>query len=117
MGTQRRLRYSGAEGDDVPGSAIELTSIRFCLTQTPAGWQVLPDLVGRVRRAEWVTVSGLDRLGRPITVEGENLLARVLQHEIVHLDGILSFAGSEDPTRLRKVSELSTAATKATAHL
>ena len=41
----------------------------------------------------------------------------MLQNEIDHLDGILSFAGIEDPTRLGKVSELSTATTKATARL
>jgi len=77
----------------------------------------LPDLVGEVRRAEWVMVSGLDRLGRAITVEGQGLLARVLQHEIDHLDGILFIARIEDPTRLWKMSDLSTAAKKATAHL
>jgi peptide deformylase len=77
----------------------------------------LPDLVGEVRRAEWVMASGFDRLGRPITVEGQSLLARVLQHEIDHLDGILFIARIEDPTRLWKVSELSTAAKRATAHL
>jgi peptide deformylase len=77
----------------------------------------LPDLVGEVPRAEWVTVSGLDRLGRPVTVEGENLLARVLQHEIDHLDGILFIARIEDPTRLWNVSQLSTVAKKATVRL
>jgi peptide deformylase len=41
----------------------------------------LPDLVGEVCRAEWVVAKGLDRRGRPITVEEEGLQARVLQHE------------------------------------
>ena len=49
----------------------------------------VPDLVGEVRRAEWVVAKGLDRRGRPITVEGEGLLARALQHEVDHLNGIL----------------------------
>ena len=77
----------------------------------------LPDLVGEVRRAESVTVSGLDCLGRPIIVEGQSLLARVLQHEIDHLDGILFIARVEDPSRLWKVSELSTAAEREVAHI
>jgi peptide deformylase len=77
----------------------------------------LPDLVGEVRRAEWVTVSGLDRLGRPIIVEGQSLLARMLQHEIDHLDGIPFIARIEDPTRLWKASELSTAAKKKVARI
>lgn len=77
----------------------------------------VPDLVGEVRRAEWVVVNGLNHRGRPITVEGEGLLARVLQHEIDHLDGILFMARIEDPTRLWRASELSAAAEKEVAHI
>ncbi|MBN1138242.1 MAG: peptide deformylase [Anaerolineae bacterium] len=77
----------------------------------------LPDLVGEVRRAEWVTVCGIDRLGSPVTVEGQGLLARVLQHEIDHLDGTLFIARIVDPTRLWKVSELSTSAEKEVVHI
>jgi peptide deformylase len=77
----------------------------------------LPDLVGEVRRAEWVTVNGLNAQGRPVRLEGEGLLARVLQHEIDHLDGILFVARIEDLTRLWKMSELSTTASKEAAHI
>ncbi len=77
----------------------------------------LPDLVGEVRRAEWVVVNGLNRRGEPIAVEGEVLLARALQHEIDHLNGILFIARLEDPTRLWRVSELSTAAEKEVVHI
>ena len=77
----------------------------------------LPDLVGEVRRAEWVVAKGLNRHGKPITVEGEGLLARALQHEIDHLDGILFIARIEDPTRLWRVSELSAAAEKEVVHI
>ena len=77
----------------------------------------LPDLVGEVRRAEWVVVKGLNRRGKPITVEGEGLLARALQHEMDHLDGILFIARIEDPTRLWRVSELSAAAGKEVVHI
>jgi peptide deformylase len=77
----------------------------------------LPDLVGEVCRAEWVVVNGLDRRGKPVTVEGEGLLARALQHEVDHLDGILFIAHIEDPTRLWRVSELSAAAEKEVSHI
>ena len=77
----------------------------------------LPDLVGEVRRAEWVAVSGLNRRGRPITVEGEGLLARALQHEVDHLNGILFTARIEDPTHLWRVSELKAAAQKEVVHV
>lgn len=42
-----------------------------------------------VRRKACVTVAGLDRQGNPLQIEGKDLLAVVLQHEIDHLDGIL----------------------------
>ena len=77
----------------------------------------LPDLVGAVRRAEWVAVRGLNRRGRPITVEGEGLLARAFQHEVDHLNGILFIARIEDPTRLWRVSELKAAVQKEVVHV
>jgi peptide deformylase len=77
----------------------------------------LPDLVGEVRWAEWVMVKGLNLRGRRVSLEGESLLARVLQHEIDHLDGILFVARVEDLTHLWKVSELSAMAAKEVAHI
>ena len=77
----------------------------------------LPDWVGEVGRAQWVTVKGLDRRGKPITVEGEGLLARALQHEVDHLNGILFIARVEDPTLIWKVSELKAAALKEVVHI
>ncbi len=49
----------------------------------------IPALNGEVRRAMEVTVKGLDRDGKEITVTGSELLARALQHEIDHLNGVL----------------------------
>lgn len=48
-----------------------------------------PDLVVPVKRAQKVVVEGLDRAGKPISIEGEDLLAVALQHEVDHMDGIL----------------------------
>jgi peptide deformylase len=47
------------------------------------------DFSAEVKRHAKVSVSGLDREGKPITITGEGLLAVVLQHEVDHLDGIL----------------------------
>jgi peptide deformylase len=40
-------------------------------------------------RAKWARVTGLDADGNPITIEGSDLFARMLQHETGHLDGFL----------------------------
>lgn len=49
----------------------------------------IPGVVGYVERAQKVVVDGLDMKGRPRRIEAEDWLARALQHEIDHLDGIL----------------------------
>lgn len=49
----------------------------------------IPGLVGEVERFAKVTVTCLDHDGRRRWIEGEGLLARVLQHEIDHLNGVL----------------------------
>ncbi|HEY7054827.1 MAG TPA: peptide deformylase [Mycobacterium sp.] len=40
-------------------------------------------------RAKWARVTGLDADGSPVTLEGEDLFARMLQHETGHLEGQL----------------------------
>ena len=56
----------------------------------------VPDVMGRVMRAERVAVRAMDGRGRTIWVEGEGLVARALQHEIDHLDGILFLDRAEE---------------------
>jgi peptide deformylase len=51
----------------------------------------IPGLKEIVERPVAVRVEGLDLEGRSVTIEAEGFLARVLQHEIDHLDGILFF--------------------------
>jgi peptide deformylase len=49
----------------------------------------LPDIREKVSRSEWVKVRAQNVKGEFFEVEGEELLARALQHEIDHLHGIL----------------------------
>jgi peptide deformylase len=49
----------------------------------------VPDIRGEVKRAERVTVEGLDLDGKKLRIEATELLARALQHEIDHLNGVL----------------------------
>ena len=49
----------------------------------------VPGVQGEVIRAYRVKVKGWDRKGEEKVIIGEGLLARVLQHEIDHLDGVL----------------------------
>ena len=65
----------------------------------------IPGYVGLVRRAMKVTVKGLDRRGKEVKVKGEGLLARALQHEIDHLDGVLFTDRLEKPEHLLRLTE------------
>jgi peptide deformylase len=49
----------------------------------------VPGLQGEVPRAAAITVQGLDRHGEKIEIKATDFLARALQHEIDHLDGIM----------------------------
>ena len=49
----------------------------------------VPGTHGQVKRAHRVVVQGLNRHGESVSLKGEEMMARVLQHEIDHLDGIL----------------------------
>src|SRR5690554_3013734 len=49
----------------------------------------IPDLNGDVNRKLNITVKGLDRDGNEITIKASEYLARIFQHEIDHLNGIL----------------------------
>ena len=55
----------------------------------PEGCLSCPGMWGDVKRSKYVKVKALNPEGEEIIVEGEDFLARALQHEIDHLDGIL----------------------------
>jgi peptide deformylase len=59
----------------------EQTGFEGCLS--------VPGLIGEVRRCQRVVAKGQNRHGKEIRVKGDGLLARAIQHEVDHLDGIL----------------------------
>ncbi len=66
----------------------------------------IPGYAGdNIRRATNVVVKGQDVRGKPMRVNAEGWFARVLQHEIDHLDGILFIDRLDKPEDLRVVGE------------
>ena len=55
----------------------------------PEGCLSLPGLEYDCLRAQRVVAKGFTMHGEPVTIEGSDLLARCIQHETDHLDGIL----------------------------
>jgi peptide deformylase len=65
----------------------------------------VPGYIGEVARADKVTIKALNRNGKEVRIKGEGLLARAIQHEIDHLDGILFIDRLTDLDTLRPVAE------------
>ncbi|HTW14969.1 MAG TPA: peptide deformylase [Nocardioides sp.] len=55
----------------------------------PEGCLSIPDLTFDCKRALQVVARGFDMHGEPVTIQGTDYLARALQHETDHLDGVL----------------------------
>jgi len=49
----------------------------------------IPGLVGEVERSLEIIVRGQNRRGKPVKIKANGWLARIFQHEIDHLDGVL----------------------------
>jgi peptide deformylase len=79
------------EVDDRHGAVVnpEIVERSSATATDDEGCLSLPGLTYPVERAVEVTIRGLDEHGGPIELTGTELLARIFQHEIDHLDGVL----------------------------
>ena len=66
----------------------------------------LPGLSYDTKRAMRVVARGMDMHGEPVTIEGSELLARCVQHETDHLDGILFLDRLDAVTRKAAMKEI-----------
>ncbi len=48
-----------------------------------------PDFVGDVERPLAITLKGQNRRGKPLRLKADGWLARIFQHEVDHLNGVL----------------------------
>jgi peptide deformylase len=71
----------------------EVTAEEGCLS--------LPGIFAPVTRAEWVRLEAQDLEGAPVSIRARGLTARVFQHEMDHLDGVLFIDRLDPMTRDR----------------
>ncbi|MDP2921796.1 MAG: peptide deformylase [Candidatus Omnitrophota bacterium] len=89
--SKRIIVVEDAEGDE----KISLTLINPKITQKKGrvkfceGCLSLPGISNDVIRPEFITVEALNLDGEPIKINADGLLARIIQHETDHLDGIM----------------------------
>ena len=63
----------------------------------------VPGYFGEIKRAESITVKGLDPSRKEIRIKASELLAQVLEHEIDHLNGVLYIDRLESIDKLRRI--------------
>lgn len=94
---------------DVGEGLIELVNpeILSCEGQETdsEGCLSIPGIVGDVTRAATIEVKGLDRRGKECVFTAKGFLARALQHEIDHLEGILFIDRATNIRKLKKKDE------------
>jgi peptide deformylase len=95
--------YVDGEVGHLVNPALDLSTE---LQDGPEGCLSLPDLVFDCRRALSVVARGFDMHGEPVTIEGSDLLARAIQHETDHLDGVLFIDRLDPETRKAAMREI-----------
>jgi len=111
VGVQRRLFVYDIEGGNAPGVVVNPTlSGHRGEWNHDEGCLSVPDLWWPVTRANEVHLSGWDLAGNELSIDAEELLARVFQHEVDHLDGMLLIERLEPDQRKEAMRTLSTRA-------
>jgi peptide deformylase len=88
VGVARRVAVIDAEGQRFAMVNPVLLSAEG-RSVAEEGCLSIPDIFGDVTRPERIVLEALDRDGRPFRLDAEGLVARAVQHEVDHLDGIL----------------------------
>ncbi len=106
VGRLKRILVAALEEDEfvlvnpVVEEAAETTEreLEGCLS--------IPGIQVEVERPTAITVSGQDASGSPLNMEASGLLARILQHEIDHLDGVLILDRTDRESRKAAMREM-----------
>jgi peptide deformylase len=88
------VEYGNEEDDSIPPTLYitvnpKITRFSQELVIGAEGCLSIPGFMGEVERAQEIIVEGQDRKGDPLKMRLRGWVARIFQHEIDHLDGIL----------------------------
>jgi peptide deformylase len=92
--SQRVIVVEYAEEEDEKPKSFAVINPEIIKTSTETelgieGCLSIPNLVGEVERFSAVVVKGFNKQGKPVKIKSSGWLARIFQHEIDHLEGIL----------------------------
>jgi peptide deformylase len=88
------VEYGSDEDESLPPTLYVAVNPRIASSsrETVSGAEgclSIPNLMGEVERAQEIVVEGQDRYGKPLKMKLRGWVARIFQHEIDHLNGIL----------------------------
>ena len=89
VGRLKRVFVAAIEDEEYVITNPVLTDRSETTETAPEGCLSIPGIQVDIERPIAVTVSGQDVSGKPLHIKASDLLARVLQHEVDHLDGVL----------------------------
>ncbi len=105
VGRLKRVLVASVEDDDYVIVNPVLTEMSDATERAPEGCLSIPGIQVEVERPTSVTVSGMDASGEPLQIEASDILARVLQHEVDHLDGVLILDRTDRASRRAAMRE------------
>ncbi len=86
------VEYAHDEGAPPERYALVNPRLVYVSPETELGTEgclSIPGVFGEVERARSIIIKGQDRYGEPVTIRAHGWLARIFQHEIDHLNGVL----------------------------
>ena len=105
VGRLKRVLVAEVEDEEYVIVNPVLTDMAETTEQGPEGCLSIPGIQVEVERPTAVTVSGQDVSGEPLRIEASDLLARILQHEVDHLDGVLILDRTDRESRKAAMRE------------
>jgi peptide deformylase len=105
VGRLKRVFVAAIEDHEYVVVNPVLTDISETTETATEGCLSIPGIQVDVERPTAVTISGQDVSGKPLRIEASDLLARVLQHEVDHLDGVLILDRTDRQSRKAAMRE------------
>jgi len=105
VGRLKRVFVAAIEDDEYVMVNPVLTDISETTETATEGCLSIPGIQVDVERPVAVTISGQDVSGKPLQIEASDLLARILQHEVDHLDGVLILDRTDRESRKAAMRE------------
>lgn len=89
VGVGQRIIVVSTKDGEVVYINPTITKYSFRKENMEEGCLSIPGVFGIVRRSKHVTLQALDRYGQPLRIRAEGFFARIIQHEVDHVDGTL----------------------------